>query len=290
MSQEIISFALAYVEDKTSLNYAAVMFKDGLNKLYTRRYHAAIESFKEGLHIRERLLGSDHFLVAWGYNNLGLCYTELDLHDEALTNLNAALERRKANDVPSIGNSYSNLASLYLKMGNPAEAERYLFSCPSLQNLSDDLLLSKNNPRFAGDMVLLSRIRRAQGRTDDALRLASKALLYRRRLLGNRFTTCDSMYDVASLLIGDETTYGTALSLLQDLVSIMEEFDSANGQGQLARAYYKLAVLYGHLGDHRKSEDHKDKALDLARKLSSSAQDIEFEESTFAKLCPWMLW
>jgi tetratricopeptide (TPR) repeat protein len=235
-------------------------------------------------------LGSDHPLVAWGYNNLGLCYTELGLHSDALTSLNAALERRKKNDISCIGNSYSNLASLHLKMGKLEEAEQYLFSCPSLQNLTDDLLLSKGNPRFAGDMVLLSRMRRAQGRIDDALRLASKALIYRRRLLGNRFTTCDSMHDVASLLMEDGTTYGTALSVLQELVSITEGFVSVSGQGQLARAYHRLAVLYGRLDDNTKSETYKEKALTLARKLSPDTHEVDPEEMIFAKFCPWMLW
>ena len=50
------------------------------------------------------------------------------------------------------------------------------------------------------DMVLLSRIRQQQGKLDDALRLSSKALAFRQQLLGSRLKTCDSLYQVASLL------------------------------------------------------------------------------------------
>lgn len=49
-------------------------------------------------------------------------------------------------------------------------------------------------------MVLLSRIRAAQGRLEDAIRLASKALTFRQTTHGNRLKTCDSMQLVASLL------------------------------------------------------------------------------------------
>ncbi len=49
-------------------------------------------------------------------------------------------------------------------------------------------------------MVLLSKIRQMQGRSDDALRLASKALEFRQKNQGNRFKTCDGFYHVASLL------------------------------------------------------------------------------------------
>jgi hypothetical protein len=49
-------------------------------------------------------------------------------------------------------------------------------------------------------MVLLARIRLQQGRLDDALRLSSKALGFRQKLLGSRFKVCDSLYQVASVL------------------------------------------------------------------------------------------
>lgn len=50
------------------------------------------------------------------------------------------------------------------------------------------------------DMVLLSRIRFAQGLFDEALRFASKALSFRKRCLGERLKVCDSLYQVAVLL------------------------------------------------------------------------------------------
>jgi hypothetical protein len=50
------------------------------------------------------------------------------------------------------------------------------------------------------DMVLLARIRLQQGRLDDAIRLSSKALAFRQKLLGSRLKVCDSLYQVATLL------------------------------------------------------------------------------------------
>lgn len=48
-------------------------------------------------------------------------------------------------------------------------------------------------------MVLLGKIRFAQGFYDEALRLASKALSFRRMMLDERLKVCDSLYQVASL-------------------------------------------------------------------------------------------
>jgi hypothetical protein len=50
------------------------------------------------------------------------------------------------------------------------------------------------------DMVLLARIRLQQGRVDDAIRLSSKALEFRQKLLGSRLKVCDSLYQVSSIL------------------------------------------------------------------------------------------
>lgn len=49
-------------------------------------------------------------------------------------------------------------------------------------------------------MVLLSRIRLAQGRLDESLKLASKALTFRRQYLDERLKVCDCLYQVAGLL------------------------------------------------------------------------------------------
>ncbi|KAL7936360.1 hypothetical protein V8C35DRAFT_295311 [Trichoderma chlorosporum] len=57
-----------------------------------------------------------------------------------------------------IGNSYSKLASLLLRMGRPKEAEETLAKCPSLKDFAGGNSLNTGNPPFSGDVVLLSRI------------------------------------------------------------------------------------------------------------------------------------
>ena len=48
--------------------------------------------------------------------------------------------------------------------------------------------------------MLLSHIRRAQGRKGEALLLANKQLNCRQKAHGHRFEACDSIYDAACLL------------------------------------------------------------------------------------------
>lgn len=96
------------------------------------------------------------------------------------------------------------MSSLLLRMKKPNEAKEIMQRCPVLKDFTDDSFINTGNPRYVGNMVLLSRIRLAQGRLDDAMRLASKALTFRQKLQGNRLKTCDSLYDVADMLVRQE--------------------------------------------------------------------------------------
>lgn len=160
----------------------------------------ALKHFKTALEIRKRLLGEQDPFIAYSLNNLALAYTEIPELDEAYHIHEQAIEMRLRANSDRIGNSYSNMCSLLLRMGKHDEAEEMLMRCPSLKDLTDETFLNTGNPRFVGDMVILSRIRAAQGRPEDALRLASKALDFRQRMNGGRLKTCDSLYDVACLL------------------------------------------------------------------------------------------
>jgi tetratricopeptide (TPR) repeat protein len=195
-----VKAAVDTFEDKTTLAYASAIDLSGLIDLDLCQTERALQSFKEALEIRKARLGADDAFIAYSLNNLALAYTEMGSLDEAYAIHQQAIDIRLRTNSDRIGNSYSNMASLLLCMGRPDEAEEMLARCPSLKDFTDETFLSTGNPRFSGDMVLLSRIRLKQGRTDDALRLASKALAFRQRLLGNRLKTCDSLYDVASIL------------------------------------------------------------------------------------------
>ncbi|KAK9435537.1 hypothetical protein VB005_10336 [Metarhizium brunneum] len=172
-------------------------------------------------------------------------------------------------------------------MGRPEEAEQSLAKCPGLKDFSDETFLSTGNPRFSGDMVLLSRIRLAQGRLPDALRLASKALEFCRKLLGNRLKTCGSQYDVASMLLKDGHII-SAMQLLQDVVGISETF--VEGDGQRARALYTLSKVYAVRDMLAESTACREKVVTLSSFLRLDLKDALFEEEEFSKLYLWMLW
>lgn len=186
--------------DKQTLQYASALDVLGLIRLDLNEPTKALESFCQANDIRQGMTSSNDALKAFGLVNIALAYTEMTCLDEAYAAHEEAIQIRLRLESSRIGNSYSNMSSLLLRMGRADEAEEMLLRCPSLKNFTDDTFIKTGNPRFSGDMVLLSRIRSKQGRYDDALRLASKALAFRQNLLGSRLKTCDSLYDVACLL------------------------------------------------------------------------------------------
>jgi len=203
IAKGMVEQALATFEDTSTLAYASAIDIGGLIDLDLAQAEKAIAPFKRALEIRRARLGPEDPFIAYSLNNIALAYTEMGELDLAYEAHQEAISLRLKAKSDRIGNSYSNMASLLLRMGRPDEAEEMLGRCPSLKDFTDDTFLSTGNPRFSGDMVLLSRIRLAQGQLSEALRLASKALEFRRMLLGNRLKTCDSQYDVASMLARD---------------------------------------------------------------------------------------
>ncbi|RKK17490.1 hypothetical protein BFJ66_g1037 [Fusarium oxysporum f. sp. cepae] len=287
VAREMVEQAISTFQDKTSLEYASAIDLGGLIALDLAQPARALEPFTRALEIRKASLGPEDPFIAYSLNNIALAYTEMGELDLSFTAHQEAIRLRLKANSDRIGNSYSNMSSLLLRMGRPDEAEEMLARCPSLKDFTDETFLNTGNPRFSGDMVLLSRIRLAQGRPTDALRLASKALAFRRKLLGNRLKTCDSQYDVASMLL-KEGHVSSAIQLLEEVVGISETF--IEGEGQRARALYKLAEAYEDRSMQAESIACREKALTLRAALKPELKDAPFEEVEFSKLCLWMLW
>ncbi|XXH00199.1 Protein ssh4 [Hypoxylon texense] len=287
VARSLVDAAVRTFEDKSTLAYASAIDLAGLIDLDLCHPSLALTPFKEALEIRKTRLGPDDPFIAFSLNNIALAHTELGDLEEAYATHQQAIDIRLRSSSDRIGNSYSNMASLLLRMGRPDDAEEMLGRCPSLKDFTDETFLRTGNPRFSGDMVLLSRIRLGQGRVGDALRLASRALAFRQQLLGNRLKTCDSLYDVARIL-HLQGHAASAIKLLKQLVDISESLNE--GEGQLARALYKLSVLYAEKGALPESEACKSRAVEIRGRLRPEDKDAPFKEESFSKLTLWMLW
>lgn len=76
--------------------------------------------------------------------------------------------------------------------------------------------------------------------------------------------------------------------LLEELVSISETF--VEGEGQRARALFKLSQIYKERGREEESRDFRERAVALRDEVSPDQQGAPADEDGFSRLCPWMLW
>lgn len=206
VARGMVDQAISTFSDFTTLEYASAIDLGGLLDLDLAQPARALAPFQQALEIRKARLGPEDPFIAYSLNNVALAYTETGELQKAYEAHEEATRLRLEANSNRIDNSYSNMSCLLLRMGKPDEAEEVMARCRLLKGLTDDAFLATGNPRYSGNMVVLSRIRLKQGRIKDALRLATKALSFRRKLLGNRLKTCDSTYDVACMLLQDGHT------------------------------------------------------------------------------------
>ncbi|RJE22879.1 NB-ARC domain protein [Aspergillus sclerotialis] len=290
-ARSYIEVALDKFSDHSSLAYASAIDLQGLIELDICRPDKALKPFEEAYDLRRTILAEDDPFLAANLVNIGLAYTELGEIDKAYDHLQKSIDMRLQSNSDRIGNSYSNMSSLLIRMGKADDAEEMLRRCPSLKDFTDETFLKTGNPRFSGDMVLMSRIRLMQGRYDEALSYASKALGFRRECLGERLKVCDSLYQVADILnIGGNTAL--AIQLLNECIKISEGLPDCEGQRHLARAYHKLGSISQNLEKEKEALGYMERARSLAREISKrdGCSVGEHTAPDFERLVPWMLW
>ena len=172
-------------------------------------------------------------------------------------------------------------------MGRADEAEDVLKRCPSLKDFTDETFLNTGNPRFAGDMILLARIRLAQGRLDDAIRLSSKALTFRQQLFRHGIKTCDCLYQVATLL-EQRGDLNLAAGLLEESVSMAENVSF--GEGYSARSNHRLSKISKRMGKTQQGKVYEEAAKSMLRKKLGDATPVEPSQTDYDSVVPWVLW
>lgn len=150
IARSYVDVALKKFANKDSLAYASAVDLRGLINLDICRPAAALGAFEEAYTIRTAILPSNDAFLAANQVNIGLACTELGELEKARDYLQQSIDLRLMHTSDRIGNSYSNMASLLLRMGKPDEAEAMLKSCPSLRDFSDETFLKTGNPRFSG--------------------------------------------------------------------------------------------------------------------------------------------
>lgn len=176
----------------------------------------------------------------------------------------------------------------YLRAGQPSEALTALKSCWELQGLDEEQISQSQYPKHSGDILLLSRIKYAQGLKKEAQQLASRTISIRCGLFGNKGPlVADSMFTVARMLEPDGKDV-LAATLLRLVVKMSR--GGFEMQGHLARSLWFLAAIESRLGDRNQAEVLRVEARMERQAIVGRETTDEDSDDSFMRLVGWMLW
>ncbi|KZN88087.1 hypothetical protein EN45_066560 [Penicillium chrysogenum] len=222
------------------------------------------------------------------YDSIACSYTEQGMVTEAFRYLSKAAAIHNAHNPLHMARTYAIYAMTHLRAEQPDGALVALKKCWQLQNLTEEQIIESRYPKHSGDIVLLARIKYAQGLEHEAQQLASRTISIRRGLYGDKGPrVADSMFLVARMLLATDENVSAA-KMLRAIIDMSR--DVSEMQGHLARALWFLGIAERRLGDAVSAEKLKVEALNERHKLGEKGNLVEETDHCFESLVGWMLW
>lgn len=248
----------------------------------------ALSAYKKALMVREQIEEPKSPPIADVYESIACSYTELGEVSEAFEYLSKAAAIHRTHNPLHMARTEAIYAMTYLRAGQPAEALTALHRCWRLQGLDEEQIAHSRYPKHSGDIVLLSRIKYAQGLKQEAQTLASRTISIRKGLFGDKGPrVADSMFQVACMLEADNEDV-LAAKLLRTVVEISRSVPEM--QGHFARSLWFLAVVESKMGDNNAAEGLRTEARRERDKIDGREAKDEDTDDAFMNLVGWMLW
>ncbi|KAJ5800165.1 Tetratricopeptide-like helical [Penicillium psychrosexuale] len=249
---------------------------------------SALSAYQKALRVIEEIEEENSPLISDVYDSIACSYTEQEMVTEAFRYLSKAAAIHKAHNPLHMARTYAIYAMTHLRAEQPDEALMTLKKCWQLQNLTEEQIIDSKYPKHSGDIVLLARIKYAQGLKQEAQQLALKSISIRRELYGDKGPrVADSMFLVARMLeAADENVL--AAKMLRAILDMSRGVSEM--QGHLARALWFLGILERRLENTVSAEQLKVEALNERNKLGERGNFVEETDHSFESLVGWMLW
>lgn len=287
-ARHFFEYGLSLEISHSTLNYAHACRLLGHIALDLAQPDSALDAYQRALTVRRELEKENSPPIADVYDSIACSYTEQGMVTEAFEYLSKAAAIHNAHNPLHMARTHAIYAMTYLRAEQPGEALEALKKCWQLQNLTEEQIIDSKYPKHSGDIVLLARIKYAQGLKPEAQQLASRTISIRRGLFGDKGPrVADSMFLVARMLVAaDENVL--AAKMLRAIVDMSRGVSEM--QGHLARALWFLGISERRLGDVVAAEQLKVEALDERNKLGGRGSFVEETDNCFDSLVGWMLW
>ncbi|KAJ5326461.1 Tetratricopeptide-like helical [Penicillium brevicompactum] len=283
----LFDYGLSLPIDRCTANYAHAWRLLGHIALDLAQPESALGAYQKALKIRLELEENSP-PIAEVYESIACSYTEMGKVTEAFEYLSKAEAIHNAHNPLHMARTHAIYAMTYLRAGRPGEALEALEKYWLLQNLTEEQIINSEYPKHSGDIVLLARIKYAQGLPSEAQQLASKTVSIRRDLYGDHSPrVADSMFLVTQLLEGADE-HALAAKMLRQIVDLSRGVSEM--QGHLARSLWFLGKLERRLGDIDSAERLQAEAFNERNKLDGIGPLSENVDECFTSLVSWMLW
>ncbi|EGE08736.1 hypothetical protein TEQG_07694 [Trichophyton equinum CBS 127.97] len=287
-AEYLVNFVLQFVTDNCTTTCAQAYRILGHVSLDMARPKSALSAYLQALKVIELLYSSRSREVADVYDSVACSYAEQGMVDQALQCLQKAVDIHTELNPFHMSRTQAIYALTYLRAWQPDKSLNALHHCWKLQNLTEELVIQSKYPKHSGDIMLLSKINFAQGRTEEAKKLATAAMNIRREVYGgNGPRVADSTFIIAAMseIEGDDAQ---AAALLREVVEMSRE--GSDMQPHLARSLWFLARVEEKLGHRSEAQQLKVEAKEERERIKDREGDSSDNDETFMRLVPWMLW
>ncbi|WP_437667284.1 tetratricopeptide repeat protein [Sorangium sp. So ce1182] len=235
-------------------------------------FDAAIPLVERALGIQEKVLGSEHPLVARSLNDLAALYAAKGDHARAEPLYQRALgiqEKVLAKDHPLVATSLNNLAELYRTKGDYARAETLYRRAIGIQEKA----LGSGHPDVATSLNNLALLYDAKGDYARAETLYQRALGILEKALGSEHPDVATSLNNLAELYRAKGDYARAETLSQRALGILEKALGSE-HPLVATTLHNLAGLYHAKGDYARAETLSQRALGILEKALGSEHPL----------------
>ncbi|WP_308796484.1 tetratricopeptide repeat protein [Tolypothrix sp. FACHB-123] len=235
-------------------------------RLYRQgKYSQAIPLAERALAIREKVLGTEHPLVALGLNNLAALYSSVGSNAKAeslyLRSL-AIQEKLLGREHPDVALSLNNLAALYSSVGSHVKAESLYLRSLAIE----EKLLGREHPNVAQTLNNLAELYREQGDYTKAEPLYLRSLAIYEKALGKEHPNVALSLNNLALLYQSQGSYAKAEGLYLRALRISEKI-LGEEHPLMATNLNNLAELYRLQGSYAKAEPLYLRSLTILEKV-----------------------
>lgn len=251
-------------DERRELQFAARQYQEVTRVLREGKYPAALDTARQVIEVRRRILGETHPNFASSLSNLAGLYASLGDYARAQPLLMQvlAIDNELLGEAhPRYASSLNNLAGMYESLGDYEHAESlYVQATSTWKNA-----LGEAHPDYATSLNNLARVYELMGDYAQAEPLFARALQIRARVQGEAHPDyASSLNNLAGLYakLGDfaraEPLYTRAMQVRRVALGEMHP--------HFAESLNNLAALCEDMGDHARAEPLFTQALEINKK------------------------